>query len=679
MFLIAFVLLSIALVPLFGGQLAAFGRLEIRGLWLAGAALTIQIMVISVFPGSPGPGREAVYVASYLLGVGFLWANRRIPGLPLIGIGAGMNLLAILANGGVMPAAPAAPAAAGLPVHVSVFSNSVVVSGARLAFLGDVFAIPASWPLHNVFSAGDVCIGLGAVAAIHRLANSRLFPSGSGQFLLLLKRPAFLRLWSAQAVSNMGDWMYAIAVATTLAERTRSVAVLAVLLMVQAGSAAVFGALLGPLADRYSRRGLMVGADGARAVGLLTLLIAPTSTPFFYFLAMWLGLFGSIFQPSLQASVPNLVSEGELVTANSLISSTFHFALVAGPGMGGFLVARFGPRPVFALNAASFVISALLLSALRVPRLEGVPPGARPAIMTDLKEGLSFTARTPIVRGVVVVTGLVMLGAATKAPLESLFVLRTLARGPGALGLLGGTWGIGMLTGAVSAPALARRWPHERLLSGSILVTGLAVLSVSRAHNLSMILLAWILAGMANAVGNVSYTSLLQQRTPDEMRGRVFAAAEAALDAAYVGGGAMAAWVGGHFGIRPAYEVAGARDASRRGPLSAVGQGADMAAAKDVARTASGAAADRGRDGRSRLLGLKPPSGPRSDPGPSWSPPRGRRGRLRQRKFESWRGHRRTARQLRTGTDVSARCPSYRGGRTSEERRTSWASRRRGR
>ena len=159
---------------------------------------------------------------SYLFAVGFLFENRKIPGMWLIGLGTSLNLAAILANGGVMPATRHALAVAGLPVDVAHFKNSMALASPKLSFLGDVFAIPKSLPMSNVFSIGDICIALGAAVSIHRVTGSRLVPSGAGQFSPLLRERRFMRLWSAQAVSNLGDWTYALAVAVTLVRRTHS-------------------------------------------------------------------------------------------------------------------------------------------------------------------------------------------------------------------------------------------------------------------------------------------------------------------------------------------------------------------------------------------------------------------------------------------------------------------------
>ena len=101
--------------------------------------------------------------------------NLHIPFAWMIALGGLMNVVAIAANGGVMPARLGALQAAGLDVAgAGEFTNSDAVEGANLAFLGDVFAIPAGWPGANVFSVGDVVIVLGALLALHALCGSRL-------------------------------------------------------------------------------------------------------------------------------------------------------------------------------------------------------------------------------------------------------------------------------------------------------------------------------------------------------------------------------------------------------------------------------------------------------------------------------------------------------------------------
>ena len=171
--LVAFLVLALALVPLGGGRLRGLTALRFRAPGLLWLALGAQV-VLMAFPGPETWWRVAANVATYPLGIGWVWLNRRIPGLWLVGVGAACNLLPILVNGGVMPASAHALQVAGISADAGVFTNSTVLAEPKLLFLGDVIAIPASWPLANVLSAGDVVIALGAAYTLHRVTGSRL-------------------------------------------------------------------------------------------------------------------------------------------------------------------------------------------------------------------------------------------------------------------------------------------------------------------------------------------------------------------------------------------------------------------------------------------------------------------------------------------------------------------------
>jgi hypothetical protein len=166
--------LCIATVPLAGGRLGALADVRLRAGWLLLAALAIQIVIISIVPGWSENVHNVAHLVSYGLLAGFLFANRRLPYMWLIALGGGLNLMAIAANGGVMPADPDALARAGLSSRGTEFSNSTALEDPRLLFLGDILAVPASWPASNVFSVGDVVIVLGAFMAVHALSGSRL-------------------------------------------------------------------------------------------------------------------------------------------------------------------------------------------------------------------------------------------------------------------------------------------------------------------------------------------------------------------------------------------------------------------------------------------------------------------------------------------------------------------------
>jgi MFS family permease len=556
MLLVAFFGLCVISVPLAGGRLSELARLRLRAIWPLGLAAVIQVAILWIHPGGATWIHGSLHLASYLIAAGFVLANSRVPGLALVGLGGALNFVAIAANGGVMPIRPAALTAAGLASAPRLFQNSAVLAAPRLPFLGDIFAVPAPLPFHNVFSAGDLCIALGAAVALHRLCRSRLIPSGAGQFLALRRHRSFMRAWGAQAASNLGDWVYSLAVATNLAERGGGPQDFAFLLILQVAPSAAVGVLGGPLVDRMSRRRLMISADVARALAVATLLVGgPASRAHLYAVAFCLGLFGALFQPSFQASLPNLVPKESLVAANAVVSTTFHVAVMAGPILGGVLVTRLGIEPAFAINAASFAVSAVLVSRVHLPPV--APETRAEPVGRALLDGFRYIAASPLVRSVFAALALVMLASAIKTPLEPLFILRTLGHKPQALGVVGGAWGVGMVIGSLAAPAASRRWARERLFALSIVVVGLAVLVASQQRLLSPVLLLWFVAGVGNGGGTVFYESLLQERVPDSLRGRVMAASEAILDVSFLAGAFLAGLVGNRLGIRAAFAASG--------------------------------------------------------------------------------------------------------------------------
>lgn len=166
--IVAFVLVVVS-VPLTGGRLSQLADVRLR--WLAApvGALALQLLVVSVLPAAlPRAVAIALHLLTIALALAFLALNRSVRGLWLVTLGGAANAAAIGANGGVMPASPAALVTAGLDPVPHGFVNSVAVSQPRLALLGDVFAIPAHWPLANVFSIGDVVLLLGAALFLHR-------------------------------------------------------------------------------------------------------------------------------------------------------------------------------------------------------------------------------------------------------------------------------------------------------------------------------------------------------------------------------------------------------------------------------------------------------------------------------------------------------------------------------
>ena len=165
MFVLLAIPVGIVIGLLLGGRLGALADLRLRWVWLAVIGFAIQLAIFSEpigsWVGSAGP---AIYVVSNLAVLAAVLRNVAIPGIAIIAIGAACNLIAIVANGGHMPADPAALATAG--IQIDGVTNSIVVPDPVIRPLTDIFAIPAAIPLANVFSVGDVLIAVGVVVTI---------------------------------------------------------------------------------------------------------------------------------------------------------------------------------------------------------------------------------------------------------------------------------------------------------------------------------------------------------------------------------------------------------------------------------------------------------------------------------------------------------------------------------
>ena len=171
MILIVLAALCVLSVPLAGGRLRRLAELELRWLWLAPAALALQVVIVTIAPGGDRTLHAVVHVGTYALIGLFLWMNRRLPGLAVLALGAAANTLAIVVNHGVMPASRTAQRLAGL-TEAGGFNNSAAVLHPHLLWLGDVIPIPG--PLPNTLSVGDFVIFAGMLILLHRTCESSL-------------------------------------------------------------------------------------------------------------------------------------------------------------------------------------------------------------------------------------------------------------------------------------------------------------------------------------------------------------------------------------------------------------------------------------------------------------------------------------------------------------------------
>src|SRR5438105_6221946 len=195
-------------------------------------------------------------------------------------------------------------------------------------------------------------------------------PVRSAGYLELLRgNRGFRFLWFGQVVSQMGDWFDTIAVYTialTLTGSTRSVALIMVARFLPS---VVMGPLSGVVADRFSRRTIMIASDIVRAVVVLGFLFVrrPDQMWLVYVLTVLQLAFSTFFEPAKTAAIPSIVSDRELVPANAIAAVTWSVMLTLGAAIGGFVTGIFGTNAAFVLDSLTFVASAVLIGSVTFP------------------------------------------------------------------------------------------------------------------------------------------------------------------------------------------------------------------------------------------------------------------------------------------------------------------------
>jgi MFS family permease len=550
MFLLGLLTLVVATVPLAGGRIGRLGEIRFERRWAGVAALVLQIAILRMFSHGDDGLLAGLHLVSYGLLFYFLAANLHIPGLMILALGGALNALAIAANDGVMPARPGALAVAGIPQVPGEFVNSGAIEDAKLWFFGDVFAVPHGWPLANVFSIGDVLLIVGAFILLHRQSRSRLAPlldrgarrvfDAGARIEILRDNRGFRRLFFAQAISGIGDWVFTPAVYAALVQGDARASQLALLLIIQLGPGMLVALVGGPFIDRFSRKWLMFGTDVLRAVAVGSLLIGGTPTlAHVYAVSLLLGVGNALFQPAFMAAMPNFVPERSLTQANAIVGITQSLAVMIGFPLGGLIVDQFGVSWGFTANAISFAFSGALVAGTVFPRV--LRAEATQSLISELGEGFRYVRRNRTVRSVILVVTAITLAAGLKSPLESLFALTSLDAGTTGFGLLGAVWGGGMLIGSLTVSRIDGRVGHGALLTLSLLTVGLAVVLASASPALAPVAVLWVFAGVANTTGTVAYETILQERTEDAVRGRVMAVLEAGIQAGLLAGVGLAA------------------------------------------------------------------------------------------------------------------------------------------
>jgi MFS family permease len=364
---------------------------------------------------------------------------------------------------------------------------------------------------------------------------------------LLRTNRNFRLLWFAQIVSELGDWFYSVAIISFLLELTGSAQLVALAFLTQVLPQTLIAPAAGVINDHLSRKQVMIFADVARAVIVLSMvLVRSRGTLWLLFVLLFSEtLCWGLFEPGRSAVIPNIASPEEVPAANALSSTTWSVNFAVGAALGGFAAVSLGREAVFVLNSLSFLASAWFIRQMRFtePHAQDRPP-LRPRDLlnfSEIAEGARYLARNRTMLATVCVKGGIGLMGANWVLLpvlgQKVFPLRWGNVGPEQARTLGmsalfAARGCGALIGAFAAAGFGKsdaarlRW----IIPAGFLLAGAGYVALGTvAASLTMALLALMFAHAGGSACWTSSTTLLQQQTEDRFRGRVFSAETALM------------------------------------------------------------------------------------------------------------------------------------------------------
>lgn len=377
----------------------------------------------------------------------------------------------------------------------------------------------------------------------------------------------FLLLWGGQAVSETGSQITVLALPLVAVVALRATAFEVGLLAAAQTAAYLLVSLpAGAAVERLGKRRVMVWCDLARlaVIGSVPLAAAAGALTLgqLYAVALASSVFSVFFSVAYPAYLPTLLDREQLMDGNGKLGASQSLAQIAGPGLGAALVGAFGAAAAMTADAASFLVSAGGLLAIRAdePRTVAPPEGrTQPPFREQIRDGLAYVLREPILLRGVLWSGSANFFVIMVESLGPVFLVRDLHLRPGYVGLLLGLGAVGGVVGALSSGWLARRLGSARVCWLAMTVfslPGLLIPAAGSGVRVLLFALGWMSWTFSATVCTVALLSYRQATCPPDLLARVSATSRwinwGTLPLGGVAGGAL----GSALGVRPTLWIA---------------------------------------------------------------------------------------------------------------------------
>ena len=377
-----------------------------------------------------------------------------------------------------------------------------------------------------------------------------------------LANPKFRNLWLAEVVSRLGDGLTNLAVLVVIHRITGSVTALAGMAIAASLPQILFGLHAGVIADRVDRRRIMIASDVLRGLVVLSLVMIHdrSQVPLLYGLGLLQATVGVFFEPARAAFLPAIVEPDSLLAANALSQTARVGAGMAGAAVAGVLLTLpHGTVFAFGFDALSFFLSALLVAAIPlVPRTAGEEAAVHGKHGEELLRGLRHLFSSRLLVGLFLTFAIAMLGLGAVNVLFLPFLVDELHCSTAVVGLARGAQMFGLLAGGAAVSLVTRRVTPTTLVVAGICGLGLAFGAMGLLHSAGLVVVVLTSIGICSSALTAGTGTLLQQRVPDALRGRLESSLDTLLVLVLMCAMAGAGVLSDRWGTRPVLMAAGA-------------------------------------------------------------------------------------------------------------------------
>lgn len=382
--------------------------------------------------------------------------------------------------------------------------------------------------------------------------------------LTVLKNRDFLALWLSQLISKVGDNFAVVAALVLINELAEKTGLAVVVIAAAMTVPQLFALASGVFVDRFSRKAVMIATDLLRAaVILLALLVRDANHLYILYLTAFavMGL-GAVYIPARNASIPNMMPEEHLLTANALIQATELVSLIAGASLATLVIGLTSTYTAFVVDSITFALSALFLLAAHIPQgkpsiVASAPGGEFRKFWAAFADGVRYIASNKHLLQLMAITTVATLGLSATTLMAAAYFKQLLGISAQYLGLLQSTQGVGMALGALLISAYASWARSRQIVSVTMIVLGAGILVFAMAPMYWLVLIGALVVGLCVVSARTTLAAMTQALVPDVQRGRVESAMVTVIGIGTMGALVMAGILGDVVGPKSVFVTTG--------------------------------------------------------------------------------------------------------------------------